>query len=68
MPQGVHTNWQEELRQIRFHLRAAAYTMEGLDLHKLFKNLDRDMGGRLSYEAFSRGIRRGKVPQPQPQP
>jgi len=52
---------EDKLKEMKFHLRAAAYTINGLDLHHLFRYLDRDKGGYLSFDEFSRGIRRGRV-------
>jgi len=42
-------------------IRAAAYTVGGVDLHKFFTYLDKDHTGRLDFTEFSRGVRRGRI-------
>ena len=52
-----------EQRQVRFKLRAAAYTDTGVDWHRLFKFYDADNSGEIGMIEFKRLLRRdAKIP------
>ena len=51
----------EEVEAMRKKIRAASYTKGGANVRKLFTLVDRDKGGTLSLEEFTRAIRRGKI-------
>jgi len=52
---------EAELEEVKRRLRAAAYTIGGVDLAHLFRYLDRNRGGTITFDEFCRGIRRGHV-------
>ena len=52
-----------QLDDIKGKLRDAAYTSRGVDLRRLFAFLDKDHGGHVDFEGFTRAIRRQKVPK-----
>jgi len=52
-----------QLDDIKGKLRAAAYTSRGVDLRRLFAFLDKNNGGHVDFEGFTRAIRRQRVPK-----
>ena len=56
--QGTSRLSQVREKSIRSKLRAAAYTIGGINWYKLFKHYDRDNSGALDYDEFRRAVRR----------
>lgn len=52
---------EPDMGAITHKLKAAAYTMGGVDLHSLFGFLDVDGGGNLDFPEFLRGMRRSHI-------
>jgi len=52
---------EAELDEVKRNLRAAAYTIHGVNLRKLFCFLDKDREGKLDFQEFCRGVRRGRI-------
>ena len=53
--------YMAQLDDIKSRLRAAAYTSRGVDLRRLFSYLDKEHGGEVDFETFTRAIRRQRV-------
>jgi Ca2+-binding EF-hand superfamily protein/pSer/pThr/pTyr-binding forkhead associated (FHA) protein len=53
----MHVVFEGKLKRLRKKFQAAAYTIGGIDLEKLFRHYDRDNSGTMSFDEFTRAVR-----------